>query len=124
MDNKKVLIIDDERFFIEPIKMFLEKQGILIVTAEDGITGLNLARSETPDAIILDLMLPVINGYQVCRLLKFDNQYRSIPVIIVSAKDTEDDRKLGEQSGADMYLTKPVDPADVFKQIQTFFKQS
>lgn len=121
MANKTVLIIDDEEFFIEPIKRYFEGQGISIITAEDGLSGLNLAKSESPDAIILDLMLPVINGYQVCRLMKYDNQFRNIPVIIVSAKDTEHDRQLCEESGADLYITKPVNPVDIYEQMKKYF---
>ena len=121
MENKTVLIIDEEEFFIEPIKMYFEGQGVSIITAEDGLTGLNLARSEAPDAIILDLMLPVINGFQVCRLLKYDNQYRNIPLIIVSAKDTENDMQLCEQSGANLFITKPVNPADIYEQLKQYF---
>ncbi len=118
MENKTILIIDDEEFFIEPIKLFFEKMGSTVITAEDGMSGLNLAKSASPDVIILDLMLPVIDGYQVCRLLKFDNQYRNIPVIIVSAKDTENDKNIGKQSGADLYITKPVDSSDIYEKIK------
>jgi len=92
--------------------------GSTVITAEDGMSGLNLAKSASPDVIILDLMLPVIDGYQVCRLLKFDNQYRNIPVIIVSAKDTENDKNIGKQSGADLYITKPVDSSDIYEKIK------
>jgi len=118
MENKTILIIDDEEFFIEPIKLFFEKMGSTVITAEDGMSGLNLAKSASPDVIILDLMLPVIDGYQVCRLLKFDNQYRNIPVIIVSAKDTDNDKNVGKQSGADLYITKPVDSSDIYEKIK------
>ncbi|MFQ6677188.1 MAG: response regulator transcription factor [Fidelibacterota bacterium] len=120
MENKKILFIDDEEFFIKPIQMYLESKGLTVVIAEDGISGLNLARSESPDAIILDLMLPVIDGYHVCRLLKFDNQYRHIPIVIVSAKDTDRERDLGKQSGADLYVTKPVDPENLYEQLKAY----
>lgn len=121
MESKTVLIIDDEAFFIEPLKLYFEGQGMTVITAGDGLTGLNLAKSESPDAIVLDLMLPVIDGYQVCRLLKYDKQYSGIPIIIVSAKDTENDKALGEKSGADLYVTKPVNPANVYEQIKGYF---
>jgi len=117
MENKKILIIDDEAFFIEPLRMYFEGQGMSVITAGDGLSGLNQAKSESPDAIILDLMLPVINGFQVCRLLKYDKLYSDIPIIIVSAKDTENDKALGEQSGANLYLTKPVNPANVYEHL-------
>jgi len=120
---KKVLIIDDENFFIEPIKLFLKRDGIEVIVANDGLTGLKMARSENPDLIVVDLMLPGINGYQVCRLLKFDNQYRHIPILIVSARDTEHDQSLGKESGADRYLTKPIDPPVLAEEIQSLLSK-
>ncbi len=111
--SKKILIVDDEDFFVRPIKMALEQRGFEVITAEDGVTGLQKARKEMPDIIMLDLMLPGLDGYQVCRLLKFDDKFRQIPVIIVSAKDTDKDRKLAEQSGADVYLTKPINAPEL-----------
>lgn len=117
MEKKKILIVDDENFFVEPIKLFLEKNGFTISVAGDGMSGFNKARSEKPDLIILDLMLPGINGFQICRLLKFDDQFKNIPIVIVSAKDTEQDRILGKQSGADLYITKPVLPASLIESL-------
>lgn len=117
MENKRILIIDDEGFFVEPIKMFLKKYGFEIIVASDGISGLQKARKESPDLIMLDLMLPGIDGFLICRLLKFDEKYRHIPVVIVSAKDSERDKNLGKECGADMYITKPVDPRNLLKTI-------
>ena len=105
---KSILIVDDERFFIEPVRRLLESLGYDVFEANDGITGLSKAREIQPDLIVLDLMLPGMNGYQVCRLLKFDSQCKNIPVIIVSAKDSDRDREIGIQSGAELYLTKPL----------------
>lgn len=108
MESKKILIIDDEESFIEPVKFFLEKQGFSVVSVTDGLGGLQAAREEIPDLILLDLMLPGMNGYQVCRLLKFDSKYKEIPIIIISAKDTDEEKSLGKESGSDLYMTKPV----------------
>ena len=109
MAGKRILIVDDERFFIEPVKRLLESLNYDVFEAYDGISGLSKAREVQPDLIMLDLMLPGMNGYQVCRLLKFDEQFRDIPVIIVSAKDSDRDREVGTQSGAELYLVKPLD---------------
>ena len=106
---KRILIVDDEKFFIEPVKRLLESLGYEIFIAYDGITGLSLAREITPDLIMLDLMLPGMNGYQVCRLLKYDKQLQDTPVVIVTAKDSERDREVGIESGAELYLVKPLD---------------
>ncbi len=110
---KKILIVDDEDFFIQPIKMLLERAGYEIHVANDGMSGLTKARLVKPDLIMLDLMLPGMDGYQICRLLKFDEQFRNIPIVIVSAKDTDRDRELGKTSGADQYLTKPINPQEL-----------
>jgi len=108
MPSKRILIVDDEKFFIEPVKRLLESHGYEVFETYDGISGLSLAREIKPDLIMLDLMLPGMNGYQVCRLLKFDDQLRNTPVIIVTAKDSERDREVGLQSGAALYLAKPL----------------
>ncbi|MBC8402124.1 MAG: response regulator [Candidatus Marinimicrobia bacterium] len=118
MGNKKILIVDDEDFFVKPIKLLLEKNDFEVVVAYDGMSGLKKARSEQPDLMMVDLMLPGLDGYQVCRLIKFDNKHKNTPIIIVSAKDTEHDRKLGELSGADLYITKPVKFESLLEKIK------
>jgi DNA-binding response OmpR family regulator len=79
---------------------------------------LDKARKENPDLIILDLMLPKIDGYKVCRMLKFDEKYKNIPVIIFTARAQEEDKKLGQDVGADAYLTKPFEPQALLGKIQ------
>lgn len=117
MSPKRILIVDDEEFFIEPIKVLLERSGYEVIKANDGMSGLKAARMQNPDLILLDLMLPGINGYQVCRLLKYDEKYKHTPTMIVSAKDTEKDKQLAKECGADLYLTKPLNYMDLVKQI-------
>ena len=117
MKRKKLLLVDDEKFFVDPIKLFLEKKDFEVVVAYDGMAGLIKARTENPDVIILDLMLSGFSGYQICSLLKFDIKYKDIPIIIVSARDTEKDRELGENCGAELYLTKPVNLELLLKNI-------
>ena len=108
MSQNRILIVDDEKFFIEPVKRLLEGQGYAVDVAFDGIAGLALAREKQPDLIMLDLMLPGMNGYQVCRLMKFEEKLKDTPVIIVTAKDSDRDREVAEQSGASLYLVKPL----------------
>lgn len=119
MAKKKILIVDDENFFIAPIKQFLEANGFETITANDGFSGLKIARIESPDLILLDLMLPKLNGFQVCRLLKFDDKYKHIPIIIASAKDTKKDKELGKSCGSDMYLTKPINAITLAENINS-----
>ena len=113
----KILIIDDEKFFVEPVRLALENSGFEVIVAYDGMSGLKAARSENPDLIMLDLMLPGISGFQVCRLLKFDENYEHIPVIMISAMDSERDYQLGQQTGADLYITKPISPEKLVSEI-------
>lgn len=109
MDTKRVLIVDDEPDIVETIKFNLELEKIQSLTAEDGEQALAMARQEKPDLIILDIMLPKMNGYKVARLLKFDEAYKHIPIIMLTARTQKSDIKLGEETGADEYLTKPFD---------------
>jgi len=119
MAAKRILVVDDEKFFIEPVKRLLEGQGYEVFETYDGISGLSMAREIQPDLIMLDLMLPGMNGYQVCRLLKFDEQLKDTPVIIISAKDSERDREVGLQSGAALYLAKPLNYKTFPAQLET-----
>lgn|SRR3989338_2994199 len=122
MNKKKILLVDDERDMVYAVKMQLEADGFRVLTAPDGQEGLDKARKEKPDLIILDLMLPKIDGYKVCRMLKFDEKYKGIPVIIYTARAQEADEKLGYEVGADAYLTKPFDPKKLLAKINELLK--
>lgn len=101
-----ILIIEDNVTFRKMLKIRLESQGYSVSTAEDGLEGLNAARSVNPDLILLDLMLPKMDGHNVCRLLKFDQKYRHIPIVILTARDLENDANRAKQHGADAYIVK------------------
>ena len=117
---KKILLVDDEPNITKLLSMRLKSSGYEVLTASDGAEGLEKARSQNPDLIILDLMMPKMEGYEVCRLLKFDEKYKHIPIIISSAKSTDEDRHLGEKVGADDYLSKPYDPEDLLQKINKY----
>jgi two-component system alkaline phosphatase synthesis response regulator PhoP len=121
MAKKQILIVDDEKFFIEPVKRLLEGQGYEVFVANDGVAGLSMARQKLPDLIMLDLMLPGMNGYQVCRLMKFEEKLKDTPVIIVTAKDSDRDRAVAEESGAALYLVKPLNYKTFPDQIAKLF---
>ncbi len=108
--GKKILIVDDEEHIVEMLKIRLEALNYETVTAGDGQEGLRMARSEKPDLIVLDLMLPKLDGYKVCRMLKFDEKYKHIPIIMFTARAQDSDVKLGQETGADGYVTKPFEP--------------
>lgn len=109
MAVKKILIVDDEHDILETLSFVLEQEGYECCTALNGIDGLNKARSENPSLILLDIMLPKMNGYKVARLLKFDEKYRHIPIVMLTAKTRDADRVQGIETGADAYVTKPFD---------------
>ena len=121
-DNKKILIVDDEPDLVDTIQCRLEYCKYEVITAANGKEGLEKAKTERPDLIILDLLLPMINGYKICGLLKRDTKYAKIPIILLTAKTQEKDMKLGEQVGADAYLTKPFEPDVLLATIKELIK--
>lgn len=123
MSGKRILVVDDETQLVEMVTMRLEASGYEVISAADGQEGLDKARRDKPDLIILDLMLPKIDGYKVCRMLKFDEKYMSIPIIMFSARAQESDRQMGMQVGADDYVTKPFDPKVLLEKIETLLNK-
>ncbi len=106
----RILAVDDSPTILEMIKAILVSGGYEVITAADGAEALDKARAETPDLILLDVMLPKLDGYRVCRLLKFDQNYKHIPIIMLTAKTEEQSMATGLRTGADQYLTKPIEP--------------
>ncbi|MEE8360403.1 MAG: response regulator [Candidatus Omnitrophota bacterium] len=123
MAKKRILLIDDEDAFLDMVKMRLEANDYEVITANDGEAGLELARKERPDLIILDLMLPKMDGYRVCALLKKDTRYSSIPILMFTAKAQQEDMKIGEEAGANGYITKPFEPKTLLGKIHEFLKE-
>jgi DNA-binding response OmpR family regulator len=122
--KKKLLIVEDEKDLVEMVKFRLEASGYEATTAYDGQEGLDKAHKEKPDLIILDIMLPKLDGYKVCRLLKFDEKYKNIPIIMFTARAQESDKKTGEDVGADAYITKPFDSQVLLSKIEELLKKS
>lgn len=118
--EKKILIVDDEQDLVEMMKMRLEAVGYNVISAADGQAALDLARKEKPDLIILDIMLPKMDGYKVCALLKKDSRYSGIPILMFTAKAQDSDMKMGEEAGANGYVTKPFEPEVLLKKIKEF----
>ncbi len=123
MDKKKILIVDDEKDLVETVVFQLEDSGYKVITAGDGQEGLGKAKEERPDLIVLDLMLPKMDGYKVCGLLKSDARYNKIPIIMFTARAQESDKKLGEEIGADAYITKPFDAQALLAKIKQLLKE-
>lgn len=123
MENrKKILIVDDEQDIVESLKFVLEVSGFTCYCAYNGEDGLRMAKELTPDLIILDVMMPKINGYKISRLLKYDKKYKDIPIIMVTARSQEEDKLIGEETGADEYITKPFDLDFVVERVQAHLK--
>lgn len=120
---KKILIVDDEQDIVESLKFVLEAGGYDCFTAFNGEDGLRLAKELVPDLIILDVMMPKINGYKISRLLKYDNKYKNIPILMITARSQEEDKLIGEETGADEYITKPFDLDDVLRQVEKYLSR-
>lgn len=104
---KKILIIDDEPNIVKTMESRLKANGYDVLSASDGQQGYGLVQKEKPDLVILDIMLPKIDGYKICGLLKKDRRYAGIPIIMFTARAQEEDRQLGKELGADAYIVKP-----------------
>jgi DNA-binding response OmpR family regulator len=122
MPKKRILLVDDEVQLVEMVKLRLEANDYEVITAYDGQEALDKARKEKPDLMILDLMLPKVDGYKVCRMLKFDEKYKSIPIILFTARAQESDEKLGFEVGADAYIIKPFEPQILMGKIKELIK--
>jgi len=120
--GKKILIVDDSEEDTELVKQFLklEKENYEILVAKEGMEALEIARSENPDLIILDLMLPNIDGFKICRLLKFDEKFKHIPVILLTQLGDIKDENTGMEVGADAFLRKPFDSNLLHEQVKKF----
>jgi two-component system alkaline phosphatase synthesis response regulator PhoP len=119
-----VLIIDDEADLIELVRYNLENEGFTVISAVDGESGLSLAVSQKPDIIVIDLMLPGIDGLEVCRRLRADGGTARIPIVILTAKASEADRIVGLELGADDYMTKPFSPRELSARLKALLRRS
>jgi len=124
MDKKRILIVDDEEDLRKMLRFRLEAVGYEVDEASDGQIGLDMARSNNPDLIILDLMLPKIDGFKICRMLKFDERYRHIPIIMFTARAQKEDEEIGKEMGADAYVVKPFEPEALLKKIKELVGRS
>src|SRR4030042_1443762 len=122
MSPKKILIVDDEIDLVETVRYPLEMEGFNVLVSYNGEDALSQARKEKPDLILLDLMLPKLDGYKVCRLLKFDERYRNIPILMLTAKTQEKDKTIGMETGADEYITKHFDMDELLEKVKAYLK--
>lgn len=117
---KRILIIEDYKNIVEILTMRLEAMGYEVLCAGDGQEGLNLARKAKPDLIILDVLLPKMSGFKVCRLLKFDVKYKDIPIIMLTSRESEENARTGLQAGADHYVYKSDQKGTLLRLIREY----
>jgi len=120
MSEKKVLVVDDDVKTVELVKLYLNRDGYRVLTAYEGNEALKLARENQPDLIVLDLMLPGINGLEICRILRDESD---VPIIMLTALTTDDDRLTGLNLGADDYVTKPFSPRELAARVRAVLRR-
>ena len=123
MGKSKILIIEDDRDIVEMLEYNLQEEGYKTISALNGEKGIALAEKERPDLVILDIMLPVMDGFEVCRTLKNNNRVAHIPIIILSAKSQETDKIVGLELGADDYVTKPFSPRELIARTRAILRR-
>ena len=119
--SNKILIVDDEKNIVELSKLYLEREGFSTVCAFDGEEALNVFNTEAPELVILDIMMPKIDGWQVCREIRKNSQ---IPIIMLTAKTDTFDKVLGLELGADDYMTKPFEPKELVARVKAVLRRS
>ena len=123
MDRKRILVVDDEIYIVHILEFSLTMEGYSILTASNGEEALRVIDSERPDLVVLDIMMPKLDGYEVCRRLRQDEQFQELPVILLSAKGRPIDREAGLQAGADDYITKPFSPRKLLEKIRELLER-
>jgi two-component system, OmpR family, alkaline phosphatase synthesis response regulator PhoP len=121
MPGKKILVVDDDAKIVELVKLYLLREGYSVLTANDGHEALKIARASRPDLIVLDLMLPGMDGLEVCRTLRTESR---VPIIMLTARTTEQDRIGGLDLGADDYVSKPFSPKELVARIRAVFRRT
>ncbi|HEY71164.1 MAG TPA: response regulator transcription factor [Anaerolineae bacterium] len=121
MAGERILVVDDEVNIIDLVRLYLERDGFLVEVAEDGAQALEKIRSLDPDLVILDIMLPEIDGFEVCRRVRNDSD---VPIIMLTARDEDIDKIVGLELGADDYLTKPFNPRELAARVKAILRRT
>lgn len=123
-DKKTILVVDDEKSIMELLVFNLQKEGYNTLEAYDGVTAVEMAMNEKPDLILLDVMLPKLDGISVCKKIRYALNISNIPILMISAKDTESDKIVGLEMGADDYITKPFQIREVMARIKANLRKA
>ena len=121
MNDRMILVVDDEYELLEMVKSIFERAGFTqVLTASSGEAALKMCKEQMPDMMILDVMMPKINGYKISRLLKYDSKYKDIPIIMVTARSQLEDKMIGEETGVNEYITKPFELDAIVKKVESY----
>ena len=120
MAGKRILVVDDDARTVDLLKLYLDRDGYRVLTASDGIDALRIARERHPDLIVLDLMLPGMDGLEICRTLRAESD---VPIIMLTARTTDGDKLTGLELGADDYVTKPFSPRELAARVRTVLRR-
>ena len=123
-DKKTILVVDDEKSIMELLVFNLQKEGYNTLEAYDGVTAVEMAINEKPDLILLDVMIPKLDGISVCKKIRYALNISNIPILMISAKDTESDKIVGLEMGADDYITKPFQIREVMARIKANLRKA
>ena len=123
-DKKTILVVDDEKSIMELLVFNLQKEGYNTLEAYDGVTAVEMAMNEKPDLILLDVMIPKLDGISVCKKIRYALNISNIPILMISAKDTESDKIVGLEMGADDYITKPFQIREVMARIKANLRKA
>ena len=120
--TKRILVIDDDPVITKLLDSLLKSHHYEVLLAGDAPSGLEMAIKQSPDIIVLDVMMPIINGYNICRLLKKETAHQKIPIILLTSRSSDDDRRIGKEVGADAYIAKPLNTQELLSRISELLK--
>jgi two-component system alkaline phosphatase synthesis response regulator PhoP len=124
VDRKRILVVDDEIYIVHILEFTLTMEGYEVLTAADGEEALRRLEQDRPDLVVLDIMMPKVDGYEVLRRIRADEEFRQLPVILLSAKGRPIDRDTGLEIGADDYIVKPFSPRRLLEKIQDLLERA
>jgi two-component system, OmpR family, alkaline phosphatase synthesis response regulator PhoP len=124
VDRKRILVVDDETYIVHILEFTLTMEGYEVLTAADGEEALRRLEQDRPDLVVLDIMMPKVDGYEVLRRIRADEEFRHLPVILLSAKGRPIDRETGLEIGADDYIVKPFSPRRLLEKIQDLLERA
>lgn len=120
--TKRILVIDDDPTLLKLVQSVLNSYGFDVVAVNDAPNGLEMAMKQTPDLIVLDVMMPIINGFNICRLLKSQKAIKHIPIILLTSRATQADQEIGSEVGADAYVSKPFKTEELLGKVRELLK--